>query len=249
MMIETSSVDVRLSMSAGAGVVRCAVARPTTPGPHPLLLCFADIFGHTPSHLRVLQRFAGHGFVVVSPEPWAAFHPPGTVFDFDRDRDAALAAQARADVAHEDSARAAVVAHFRAQPGVTDAIFALGFCYGGHCALRAALDTTTRATACFYPTGVHSDRLGEAPSPTLARAAEIHGELLLMWGRKDPHIPAAGRARIHAALDAAGVRWEARLFDAEHAFARDVGPRFDPAATDAAFRAALALFARAMQNA
>lgn len=29
----------------------------------------------------------------------------------------------------------------------------------------------------------------------------IEGELLLIWGRQDPHIPRAGRRLIHEALD------------------------------------------------
>jgi carboxymethylenebutenolidase len=124
-------------------------------------------------------------------------------------------------------------------------VFACGFCFGGHVAFRAALDPAVRGTACCYATTVHSEALGASPRvDTLARANEIRGALLLVWGRDDPHIPAAGRAKIHAALDAAGVRWEARLFDAEHAFMRDVGPRFDAQATDEAFAAIVHLFRR-----
>ena len=66
----------------------------------------------------------------------------------------------------------------------------------------------------------------------------IDGEL----GSRDPHVPKEGRQRIHAALAAAGTSFQIRTFDAEHAFMRDEGPRWDPAAADGAFAELLAIF-------
>jgi carboxymethylenebutenolidase len=248
MQVITEFVDV----DGDAGVVRCAVARPASKAHAPLLLCFSDIFGNTESHLRVMRRFAGHGYVVVSPEPWARFHPPGTVLDFDADRQRALDAADRGDVDAADADRAAVVAHMKKTVAAPGPHVALGFCYGGHLAFRAAFDAAAVGVTCCYGTGIHVDKLGAGAAPSLARAAHpqhgIHGELLLVWGRNDPHIPAAGRALIHRTLDDAGVKFETRLYAAEHAFARDVGPRHDPAATDDAFAAALALFSRTLRG-
>ena len=87
-------------------------------------------------------------------------------------------------------------------------------------------------------------RLGAArgTTGTLARASEITGRLLLVWGNADPHIPASGRRKIHQALEEAGPRYEFRLYDAEHTFMRDEGPRHDAAASDQAFAAMLMLF-------
>ncbi len=247
MNVQNHEIDV----VGKASTLRCAVARPAgSSGRFPLLLCFADIFGNSDAHLRVMRRFAGHGFVVVSPEPWARSLPPGTVLDFDRDRQLALDAAEKgdgtSDGAGADEDRRAVITHMKQQSFVGDDVYASGFCYGGHLAFRAACDvdvaTRVRATVCFYGTGLHSDRLGGIAVDSLAHAKDITGNLLLVWGRNDPHIPKEGRAKIHRALDDANVRWEARLYDAEHAFARDVGPRFDPAATDAAFGEALALW-------
>ena len=73
--------------------------------------------------------------------------------------------------------------------------------------------------------------------PTPALAAGRRADLLRVGVRH-----AAGRARIHRVLDEAGVRFEARLYDAEHTFMRDEGARADPAATDRAFAAMLELF-------
>ena len=235
------AADACVDVTTSFGVVRCAVAAPAT-GTHPLLLCFPDIFGNSPAHWRVMRRLAGHGFVVVSPEPWAHAIPTGTVFDFDADRDRALAAQDLADATAADAARRAVVDHFTP---TTRGAHAIGFCYGGHLALRAALDERVTATVCCYATGLHKGLLGNVGCDTLADAASIKGEVLLVWGRNDPHIPKEGRDVIHRRLDDANVRYEARFFNAAHAFMRDVGERYDPAATDEALGAALALFRRA----
>ncbi len=72
---------------------------------------------------------------------------------------------------------------------------AMGFCIGGHLAFRAALDPDVRATVCFYGTGIHDGKLGQdRDAGSLARAGEIRGKLLMVWGSADPHVPEAGRA-------------------------------------------------------
>jgi carboxymethylenebutenolidase len=119
---------------------------------------------------------------------------------------------------------------------------ATGHCTGGHLGFRAAFDPRVRATALWYPTGLHDGKLGKEPDAgSLGRAPEIRGEMLLVFGTNDPHTPAEGRAVIKRGLEEAGVNFAWRLYDAEHAFGRDIGPRYDPEATDAAFAETLAL--------
>ena len=79
---------------------------------------------------------------------------------------------------------------------------------------------------------------------TRERLAEITGELLIVWGTLDPHIPAEGRRTVEQALTAAGVRYSTREYAAEHAFMRDEGPRYDPAATDQAFAEMISFYRR-----
>jgi carboxymethylenebutenolidase len=63
---------------------------------------------------------------------------------------------------------------------------------------------------------------------SLDRVGEVRGELLMIWGRQDPHIPREGRERIHAALEDAGTRFSWVEVNGQHAFGRDEGPRYDP---------------------
>lgn len=227
------------------GSIRAFVAAPAGDGPHPALLFYSDIFQLTGPHLRLAARLAARGYLVLAPELYGRFEPPGTVLDFERDRQRALDDAARVRVEDVDADRRALLAYLAARPDVRE-IYVAGFCFGGHLAFRAAYEPSVAAVACCYPTTVHADSLGaSSPVDTLTRAAELAAPLLLVWGTRDPHIPAEGRAKIHAALDAAGARYQIASFDCEHAFMRDEGPRYDAAATDAALDAIVAFFERA----
>jgi carboxymethylenebutenolidase len=116
-------------------------------------------------------------------------------------------------------------------------------------AFRAAFQPDVRATVCYYGTGIHDGKLGQdADAGSLARAKEIRGELLMIFGTKDPHVPEAGRETIDQALRDSGVHYQTLLYPAEHAFTRDEGPRYDPQATDQAFAATIQLFRTVFGN-
>ena len=136
--------------------------------------------------------------------------------------------------------------HAKVSPG---RIGAMGFCIGGHLAFRAALQPDVLATVCYYGTGIHDGKLGkDADAGSLQRAGEITGELLMVFGTNDPHVPSEGRDKIDAALRSAGVRYTRHLYPAEHAFMRDEGPRYDPECTDQAFGDMIALFRRILKK-
>lgn len=228
--------------------MRVMRVRPADDLLRPALVFYSDIFQLTESTQRMAVRFAGHGFVVFAPEIYWRFEPPGTAYIFDdagRDRGQACAQRMRVRDFDEDIA--ALLARVTADDGVRPAaIGAAGWCLGGHIAFRAAFAPGVKATACFYPTGLHDGELaGDGDAGSLARAHEIGGPLLTIFGSIDPHTDAAGRAVVERGLQAAGIRQRVSLYDAEHAFMRDVGPRYDPAATDAAFAEALAWFGAA----
>ena len=132
----------------------------------------------------------------------------------------------------------------------TGRLGAAGFCIGGHLAFRAALQSDVRATVCFYGTGIHDGKLGkDADAHSLARAPEIKGELLMIFGELDPHVPKEGRDKIEVALRNAGTKFRMKLYPAEHAFMRDEGPRYDPESTDSAFSEMVQLFRRTLAKA
>jgi carboxymethylenebutenolidase len=234
--------------SAAGHVLRASVVKPATASPAkrlPAVLAYSDIFQLTGSHARVCQRLAAYRFVVVAPEIFARLQLPQAAFDFERDRQRALDTTERMELAWFDEDRRTVLDWMRGQPFVdAERLLACGWCIGGHLAFRAALEPDVKATACFYATGLHDDTLGGAhgTATSLARAKDIRGSLLLVWGTRDPHTPREGRVAIHRALDDAGTTYHVREYDAEHTFMRDEGARHDPVASDRAFADMLELF-------
>lgn len=244
MVVDTTYVDI----PAGDGTMRAFVAAPRAAGDHPGVVCWSDIFQLTGPMLRACTRLAGYGFVVAAPEIYHRLEPSGTVIPFDdAGRTRGLADAARTAVADFDADCRVALDYLAAHPRVgSRRLLAAGFCLGRHLAFRTALQRDVLATACFYPTGIQDGALGRDPDAgSLARAREIRGELLLVFGDRDPHVPPEGRAQIAAALATAGTRHTIRLYPAEHAFMRDEGPRYDPEATDEAWREMIALFRRA----
>jgi carboxymethylenebutenolidase len=224
--------------------MRTFVAAPRDGGPHPGVVFYTDIFQLTESSLRWVVRLAGYGFVVAAPEIYHRIEPSGTVLGFDDEGKVRGQADAEATpVADFDADVRGALDWMEGDARVTDGALAVaGHCTGGHIAFRGAFDPRVRAGALWYPTGLHDGKLGrDDDAGSLARAEEIAGRLLVVFGSLDPHTPAEGREVVRAGLDAGGVDYVWRLYEAEHAFGRDVGERFDPQATDAAFADTVAL--------
>jgi carboxymethylenebutenolidase len=242
MVVGREYVDIPV----GDRAMRTFVAAPRTPGPHPAVVFYTDIFQLTESSLRWAVRLAGYGFLVAAPEIYHRIESAGTVLGFDDEgkergqRDAETT-----PVADFDEDIRAALDHLERDDRVDGAhgLGASGHCTGGHLAFRAALDPRVSATACWYPTGLHDGALGaDEDAGSLARASEIRGRLLMIFGTRDPHTPERGRELIKSQLEAARVRFTWSLYDAEHAFGRDLGERYDPEATDSAFAETVALF-------
>ena len=203
-----------VDVQAGGSPMRMFVAAPTPAGSYPGILCYSDIFQLTGPMLRACIRLAGYGFVSAAQEIYHRIERPGDVIPFDdRGRTRGLENASKTAVAHFDEDR------------------------------RAALEADVRATVCYYGTGIHDGKLGQDwDAGSLARADEIRGKLLMVWGGQDPHVPAEGRALIDRKLREAGVDYAVKVYPCEHAFMRDEGARYDPEATDQAFGDMIGLF-------
>jgi carboxymethylenebutenolidase len=239
MVVSREYVDIPV----GDRAMRTFVAAPRADGPHPGVVFYTDIFQLTEPSLRWAVRLAGYGFVVAAPEIYHRIEPAGTVLGFDDEGKQRGQADAEATPVSDFDADIAVALDYLDSSDRVAGLGAAGHCTGGHLAFRAAFDSRVRATACWYPTGLHDGKLGEDPDAgSLTRAGEMRGELLMIFGTRDPHTPQPGRERIRAGLERAGTSFTWREYDAEHAFGRDVGERYDPEATDSAFADTVASF-------
>ena len=230
---------------AADGPIRSIVIRPAGDGPWPGVLLYTDIFQLTESTLRTARRLAAAGFLVCVPEIYPHGPLAGVALEFDdAGKQAGLVGAASTTIAQFDADRVAVLDHLEQRDDVTT-LLATGFCIGGHLAFRAAFDPRVAATVCFYPTGLHNGALGaDADAGSLARAADIGGRLMIVFGSRDPHVPADARVRILGELYAAGLDdLELHVYaSGEHAFMRDVGGRYDPQLTDLALTEAISFF-------
>lgn len=238
--------EVEIAVHSPAGDIRAVVIRPLGDTTWPGLLLYTDIFQITESTLRTARSLAAYGFVVCVPEIYPHGELAGVALEFDdAGKTAGMAGAAATSIASFDADRVAVLDYLEGREDV-GALFATGFCIGGHLAFRAAFDPRVAATVCFYPTGVHNGSLGaDTDAGSLARAADIQGRLLIVFGSADPHVPADARLQILTALYAAGhADLELHVYaGGEHAFMRDIGPRHDPVLTDLAIAEAVSFFA------
>ncbi len=211
------------------GAMRTLIYRPTGDGRHPGLVLWSEIFQITAPIHRTAAFLAGHGFIVAVPEVYHEFLPAGAVLAYDQagaDKGNELK-YAKELASYDDDARA-VVDFLKTHASGNGRVGAMGICLGGHLAFRTAMLPAVAATVCFYATDIHQGSLGRGKADnSLARIPEIQGELMMIWGRQDPHVPGEGRAKIYAALSAAGTRFTWHEFNGAHAFLRDEGHRYD----------------------
>jgi carboxymethylenebutenolidase len=223
------------------GEIRAVMINPVDGGRRQGVVLYTDIFQLTESTLRTARQLASNGFVVCVPEIYPRGELAGVALEFDdAGKQAGLAGAAATTTAQFDTDRVAVLDHLARQPGL-DRLCAVGFCIGGHLAFRAAFDRRVAATVCFYPTGLQDGKLGADAAGSLARAADIGGRLMIVFGSQDPHVPADARVQIVSALYTAGLTdLELHVFaGGEHAFMRDVGVRHDPVLSELAMDAAV----------
>ncbi|MCO6431356.1 MAG: dienelactone hydrolase family protein [Deltaproteobacteria bacterium] len=242
MIIKDEIVD----LETPAGVMRTYVYRPVAPGKYPGILLFSEIFQQTGPIKRTAMILAGHGFVVAVPEIFHELEPIGTILAYD---------QAGADrgnydkvtktiKSYDDDARA-VIKFLQSDPGCTGKLGSFGICIGGHLSFRASMNEEILAGVCLYATDIHKRSLGAGMNDnSLDRMGEIKGEMLMIWGRQDPHIPPEGREIIYNAMSKSGVNFTWHEFNGAHAFIRDEGHRYDPVLALRCYSMAIELFKR-----
>lgn len=219
---------------------------PKAEGVYPGIILFSEIFQVTSPIRRTARLLAGEGYIVAVPEIFHEFEPLGTALDYDKEgTDKGNRYKIEKELAHYDADARAVIAHLLGLPACSGKLGSMGICIGGHLSVRCAMNQEISAAVCFYATDIHKHSLGKGSNDdSLRRIGDIGAELLMIWGRQDPHIPPEGRALIHHALTNAGTKFSWLEFNAEHAFIRDEGHRYNPSLARICYAAAFELFHR-----
>ena len=242
MLVQSEFVD----LNTPTGIMRTYVHKPVTLKKTPAILFYSEIFQQTGPIGRAAKIIAGHGFTVLVPEVFHELNPIGTVLAYDdAGRNKGNADKSAKDVEGYDRDNEAMIAWIKKQPWFSGHIGAMGFCIGGHLAFRAALQPEVEATACFYATDLHTTVIPNKPNQhSMDRLKDIKGELLMIWGKQDNHIPDLGRKEVYEKMLEAKLTFTWHEFNGQHAFMRDEGERYDPELALLGYELALKLFQR-----
>jgi carboxymethylenebutenolidase len=214
------------------------------------VLLFSEIYQVTAPIQRLARRLASHGYLVAAPEVYHEREPLGCALAYDKEgTDKGNSYKVEKEVSAFDADARAVIAHLRAAPRCNGRLGAVGVCLGGHLAFRAAMNPEILAGVCFYATDIHKRSLGKGMNDdSLDRIPELKAEMLMIWGKQDPHIPQEGRELVYRTMTAAGVNFTWHEFNAAHAFIRDEGPRYDAALAEVCHAMMFELLARRLQS-
>ncbi|KFY59319.1 hypothetical protein V497_04387 [Pseudogymnoascus sp. VKM F-4516 (FW-969)] len=239
MLIVESHIDVPTKADGVDGSMRIFLFHPSIPGypnaKFPGVALFSEIYQVTGPVARFARAIASAGYIVAAPSSYHDF-VPSTPLAYDvPGTDLGNALKAKKTLASYDADSAATIDALLALPTCTGRIGATGMCLGGHLAVRCALDPRISAAVAYFATDLHSATLGaNGPDDTLARCKEIKGELVLIHGTLDTHVPPAGRDLIRLKMREGGVEFSwFEVAGAQHAFIRDEMSkgRFDGAVT------------------
>ncbi|MFT5674432.1 MAG: carboxymethylenebutenolidase [Paraglaciecola sp.] len=245
MIIQNHIEDI----NTATGIMRTTVFRPLDEGKYPAIIFYSEIFQQTSPITRSAQIMAGHGFVVLVPEIFHELNPMGTVLAYDDSgKDKGNADKFTKPLEAHDSDTVAMIDFVNLQPYCNAMVASMGVCIGGHLAFRAALNPALKAAFCLYPTDIHSNTLPCAENnDSLSRCRDIQGELVLIFGKQDPHVPAEGRDLVRQHMQKCELNFNWLELNAQHAFMRDEGERYDASLALQCYQMAVELFHRCLR--
>lgn len=220
-----------VKLATATGEMQAQVFRPNVDGSFPCIIFYSEIFQITAPIARSANILAGLGFVVIVPEVFHELNPMGTVLGYDdAGKDKGNNDKWAKPLESHDTDTQAIIEFVQAQPYCTGKVGAMGVCIGGHLAFRAALNPNISGAFCLYPTDIHSNTLPcEPANDSFTRAKDITCEVVLVFGKQDPHVPVEGRQMMYMHFQAIGLNYQWLEVNAQHAFMRDEGERYDPA--------------------
>ncbi|KAI1499809.1 dienelactone hydrolase [Biscogniauxia marginata] len=267
MLINESHTDIQTTVDGKESPMRIFLFHPNIPqypnARFPGVVLFSEIYQVTGPVARFARQISGQGYIVAAPSSYHDFTgPEALAYDVPgTDKGNELKVKKTLQSYDEDSSKA--VDYLLSLPTCTGLIGTTGMCLGGHLSLRASLDPRITACVSYFGTDVHSRTLGPNSGPnlsaqteansnhTLDRLSEIKGEVAMIFGIKDTHIPDEGRDLIRLKLREAGVAFNFYEFAwAQHAFVRDElsKGRYDPAITKICFEVLVELFGRTLKT-
>ncbi|KAJ3806000.1 dienelactone hydrolase [Lentinula aff. lateritia] len=255
MLVTKTFHDIQTQLDSGGRALRIFVISPSIPkypqAKFPGVVVFSEIYQVTGPVERFASQIASQGFVVACPSVYHEFEGPEAIPYDVEGTDRGNKYKIEKTVAAFDEDAKLSIDLLSTLPNCNGRIGATGMCLGGHLAFRAAFDQRVLASVCFFATDVHSATLGKGKSDdTLIRVRNGDltgkGELVIIFGKQDTHVPRTGRDLIRTTLDDANVTVSFLEVQAQHAFIRDESSkgRWDAALTRSLFSFMMEVFDR-----
>ncbi|WP_433803388.1 dienelactone hydrolase family protein [Actinomycetospora sp. CA-084318] len=234
-----------LAVETPDGTCRATLHTPEGSGPWPGVVYYPDAGGVRETLAGMADALAGRGFAVLLPDiyhrtPYAPFDT-ATLFG-DPEEFARLTALAGALTPSQvvTDARALVAVLLTRAEVAPGGVGAVGYCFGGSMAFRAAAAEPehVRAVATF-----HGGNLAAADDPSSPHllAPSIRAAVYVAAATDDASFDADQAARLQEACDTAGVTLTLETYPAAHGFAVPDNPTHDDEA-DRRHRETLAAF-------
>ncbi|OAN43730.1 dienelactone hydrolase family protein [Magnetospirillum moscoviense] len=201
-------------------------ARPAkATGPLPTVMVVQEIFG-VHEHIRdVCRRLAKLGYLAVAPELYVRQGDPSKITDIPTLLKTIVASVPDEQVLADLDSVAAWAA--KSAGGDPRKLAITGFCWGGRIVwLYAAHNPSLKAGVAWYGRLV-GDPSANSPKHPVDIAAEIKAPVLGLYGGADQGISLDSVEKMRAALKAAKVKTEIKVYDgAPHAFHADYRPSY-----------------------
>ncbi|KAJ7254061.1 dienelactone hydrolase [Mycena haematopus] len=269
MLINKEFHDIPSPLDGGRPI-RVFVISPVVPNypqaKFPGVVVFSEIYQVTGPVERFAGSIASQGYVVACPSTYHEFEGPEAIPYDVEGTDRGNKYKIEKTVAAYDEDATLSIDLLMGLKNCNGRIAATGMCLGGHLAFRvsphtrqtaghtqsfqAAFDPRVLASVCFFATDIHGASLGKGGDDSLVRVRKGDltgkGELVMIFGKQDTHVPRAGRDLIRATLDDANVPVSFLEVQAQHAFIRDESSkgRWDAALTRSLFSFMMEVFER-----
>ncbi|EKM61010.1 uncharacterized protein PHACADRAFT_134073 [Phanerochaete carnosa HHB-10118-sp] len=261
MLITKSFHDVPTKLDANGRPVRIFVIAPNAPGypnaKFPGEYHHREIYQVTGPVERFAGQIASQGFVIIPacPSTYHEFEGPEPIPYDTEGTDRGNQYKIEKELAAYDEDATLAIDLLCSLKNCNGRIAATGMCLGGHLAFRAAFDPRVLSSVCFFATDVHSATLGKGKNDdSLARVRKgdltNKGELMMIFGKQDTHVPREGRDLIRKTLEDANVPVSFLEVQAQHAFIRDESSkgRWDAALTRSLFTFMMEVFERTVSR-
>ncbi|KAL5535552.1 hypothetical protein ACEPAF_3646 [Sanghuangporus sanghuang] len=243
MLITKTYHDVPSKLSGGRPV-RIFIIAPSLPN-YPQA---REIYQVTGPVERIAGQIASHGYVVACPSSFHEFEGPEPIPYDAEGTDRGNKYKIEKELAAYDEDATLSIDLLCSLSSCNGRIAATGMCLGGH---LAAFDSRVLSSVCFFATDIHSATLGKGKNDdTLVRVRngdlKGKGELVMIFGKQDTHVPRSGRDLIRNTLEDADVPTSFLEVQAQHAFIRDESSkgRWDAALTRSLFSFMVEVFER-----